>query len=261
MNSDFSTYITLIIVGIILFFLLINEIYNPEKLKKKDNGTYEWVSALEEKLLELTMEIASIQKNIIIYPSENNYKNLHISKTKELNSLYAELKQEKGENYLNDFVKKLSNKYGESKYVLSKTEQKILDKILTEYKIEEESKITKFKDQKVLKNSYGEEFNLLKGGFWNGQKGLALTFWVFFVGGNILFNTVTLIFADNSTVIMINLIFFIIWNVLAVMGVFNAANIYKAEKMRRGLPYTAATIAKVAVVLLILSAIGNNIPR
>lgn len=45
------------------------------------------------------------------------------------------------------------------------------------------------------------------------------------------------------------------------MGVFNAANIYKAEKMRQNLPYTLATVAKVAVVLLILSAIGNNIPR
>ena len=97
--------------------------------------------------------------------------------------------------------------------------------------------------------------------FWQGQKGLGLTFWGFFVGGNILFNAATIIFADNSTLIMVNLILFIIWNVLAVMGVFNAANIYKAEKMRRGLPYTAATIAKVAVVLLILSAIGNNIPR
>ena len=97
--------------------------------------------------------------------------------------------------------------------------------------------------------------------FWHGQKGLALTFWGFFVGGNILFNAATIIFADNPTLIMVNLILFILWNVLAVMGVFNAANIYKAEKMKQGLPYTAATVAKVLVVLLILSAIGNNIPR
>lgn len=216
---------------------------------------------IEEKLSKLAIEIASIQKNIIIYPSENNYKNLHISKTKELNSLYNELETAKGKDYLNEFIRKLSNEYKESDHVLSKTEQKILDKILTEYKIEEESKITKFKDQKVLKNSYGEEFNLLKGGFWNGQKGLALTFWGFFVGGNILLNASTIIFLDNPTLIIINLIFFVIWNVLAVMGVFNAANIYKAEKMKKGQPYTAANIAKVAVILLILSAIGNNIPR
>ena len=97
--------------------------------------------------------------------------------------------------------------------------------------------------------------------FWHGQKGLVLTFWGFFVGGNILFNTATIIFADNPTLIIVNLILFILWNVLAVMGVFNAADIYKAEKMKQGFPYTAATVAKVAVVLLILSAIGNNIPR
>lgn len=98
-------------------------------------------------------------------------------------------------------------------------------------------------------------------GFWHGHKGLALTFWGFFVGGNILLNASTIIFLDNPTLIIINLIFFVIWNVLAVMGVFNAANIYKAEKMKKGQPYTAANVAKVAVVLLILSAIGNSIPR
>jgi hypothetical protein len=45
------------------------------------------------------------------------------------------------------------------------------------------------------------------------------------------------------------------------MGVFNATNIYKAEKIKKGLPYTPATAAKVAVVLIILSGIGNSIPR
>lgn len=97
--------------------------------------------------------------------------------------------------------------------------------------------------------------------FWHGQKGLALTFWGFFIGGNILFNVATIIFAGNPTLIMVNLILFVLWNVLAVMGVFNAANIYKAQKIKQGSPYTAATIAKVAVILLILSAIGNSIPR
>jgi len=124
-----------------------------------------------------------------------------------------------------------------------------------------ESKITKYKNKKVLKNSNGKDFNLFKDGFWHGQKGLALTFWGFFVGGNILFNAATIIFADNSTLIITNLIFFIIWNVLSAMGVFNAADIYKAEKIKQGLPYTPATVAKVAVVLLILSGIGNSIPK
>ena len=90
---------------------------------------------IEEKLSNLATEIASIQKSIIIYPNENNYKNLHMSKTKELNSLYNDLEDAKGKDYLNDFIRKLSNEYKKSEYVLSKAEQKILDKILIEYKV------------------------------------------------------------------------------------------------------------------------------
>jgi short-subunit dehydrogenase len=124
-----------------------------------------------------------------------------------------------------------------------------------------ESKITKYKNKKVLKNSNGKDFNLFKDGFWQGHKGLVLTFWGFFVGGNILFNAATMILEDNPTLLIFNLIFCVIWNVLSVIGVFNAADIYKAEKIKKGFPYTAATVAKVVVVLLILSAIGNNIPK
>ena len=90
---------------------------------------------IEEKLSNLATEIASIQKSIIIYPNENNFKNLHMSKTKELNSLYNDLEDAKGKDYLNDFIRKLSNEYKKSEYVLSKAEQKILDKILIEYKV------------------------------------------------------------------------------------------------------------------------------
>jgi len=90
---------------------------------------------IEEKLLNLAIEIASIQKNIIIYPNENNYKNLHMSMTKNLNSLYNELEAAKGKEYLNEFIRKLSNEYKKSEYVLSKAEQKILDKLLIEYKV------------------------------------------------------------------------------------------------------------------------------
>ena len=96
---------------------------------------------IEEKLSKLAMEIAVIQKNIITYQSENNYKNLHISKTKELNSLYNELEAAKGKDYLNDFIRKLSNEYKESDHVLSKAEQKILDKILIEYKVKVKIKV------------------------------------------------------------------------------------------------------------------------
>jgi len=96
---------------------------------------------IEEKLSKLAIEIAVIQKNIITYQSENNYKNLHISKTKELNSLYNELEAAKGKDYLNDFIRKLSNEYKESDHVLSKAEQKILDKILIEYKVKIKIKV------------------------------------------------------------------------------------------------------------------------
>jgi len=90
---------------------------------------------IEEKLSNLATEIANIQKSIIIYPNENNYKDLHMNKTKELNSLYNDLEDVKGKDYLNDFIRKLSNEYKKSEYVLSKAEQKILDKILIEYKV------------------------------------------------------------------------------------------------------------------------------
>jgi hypothetical protein len=114
--------------------------------------------------------------------------------------------------------------------------------------------------RKITPKAYSQQ-NFSSFVFWNGQKGLALTFWGFFVGGNGLFNLVTVIFADNSTLLTFNLIFFVIWNVLSVMGVFNAADIYKSEKIKRGLSYTPATAAKVAVVLLILSGIGNALPK
>ena len=90
---------------------------------------------IEDKLSNLAIEIASIQKNIIIYPNESNYKNLHMIKSEELNSLYNELEAAKGKDYLNEFIRKLSNEYKKSEYVLSKAEQKILDKILIEYKV------------------------------------------------------------------------------------------------------------------------------
>ena len=123
-----------------------------------------------------------------------------------------------------------------------------------------EDKLEKKTSKNLNKKFYSQQ-NFSSFSFWNGQKGLALTFWGFFVGGNILFNAATIIFADNPTFIVMNLVIFVIWNVLSVMGVFNAADIYKAAKKKQGLPYTLATTAKVAVVLLILSGIGSSIPK
>lgn len=98
-------------------------------------------------------------------------------------------------------------------------------------------------------------------GFWHGHKGLALTFWGFFVGGNIFFNIITTLFLNNPPIAILSFLISIVWTVLSTMGVFNAADIFKAEKIKQGLGYGQATAAKVACVLLILAGIGMNIPR
>ena len=97
--------------------------------------------------------------------------------------------------------------------------------------------------------------------FWHGHKGLALTFWGFFIGGNIFFNIITTLFLNNPTMAILSLLISIVWTVLSTMGVFNAADIFKAEKIKQGSGYGQATAAKVACVLLILAGIGMNIPR
>jgi hypothetical protein len=51
------------------------------------------------------------------------------------------LEAAKGKDYLNEIIRKLSNEYKESEYVLSKSEQKILDKILIEYKVKVKIKV------------------------------------------------------------------------------------------------------------------------
>jgi hypothetical protein len=99
------------------------------------------VKKIEKKLSVLAMEIASIQKNIIFSPNESTYKNLHLNKTKELNTLYNDLESAKGKSYVDDFIRKLTNEYKQSEYVLSKEEQKKLDKILIVYKVKVKIKV------------------------------------------------------------------------------------------------------------------------
>lgn len=96
---------------------------------------------IEEKLSFLANEIASIQKNIILYPRENTYKNLHVTKTKELNDLYNELETIKDEEYVDHFIKKLTDNYLASENALSNEEEKLLDKILIEYKVKSKIKV------------------------------------------------------------------------------------------------------------------------
>ena len=97
-------------------------------------------------------------------------------------------------------------------------------------------------------------------GFWTGREGLAKTFWLYFCGGNvvgkILLNAAA---AEGMGMVYFVLIVIIIWVIFATIGVFNAADIYKAEKIQQGESYGFATAAKIAVVILILSGIGNSI--
>ena len=57
--------------------------------------------------------------------------------------------------------------------------------------------------------------------------------------------------------LMFALLIIIIWNIFEVMAVFNAAEIYKKDKIKLGQSYGYATAAKVASILLILSGIGS----
>jgi hypothetical protein len=97
-------------------------------------------------------------------------------------------------------------------------------------------------------------------GFWTGREGLAKTFWLYFIVANMVGNTlVVLAGSEGSGMIIFVDIVRIGWNIFAVIGVFNAADIYKNEMINSGKTYGYATAAKVAVVILILSAIGNSI--
>ena len=98
-------------------------------------------------------------------------------------------------------------------------------------------------------------------GFWKGHEGLAITFWGYFVGGNIVGNVLLLAAQSEKGLVPFVLLVIIGWNVFAVMGVFNSANIYKAEKIKQGQTYGYATAAKIACVVLILSGIGSNLPK
>ena len=63
---------------------------------------------------------------------------------------------------------------------------------------------------------------------------------------------------EEGILTLVNVAHFI-WVVLAVMGVFNSADRYKAQKIKSGETYGYATAAKIGVVVIILSSIGNLI--
>ena len=95
-------------------------------------------------------------------------------------------------------------------------------------------------------------------GFWNGTEGLAKTFWLYFIVGNMIGNLMVLGAASEGMGLVYFVMFVtVVWNIFAIMGVFNAADIYKAEKIKIGTTYGYATAAKISCVVLILSSIGN----
>ena len=97
-------------------------------------------------------------------------------------------------------------------------------------------------------------------GFWTGREGLAKTFWLYFVVANMIGNFLIISAASEGggMVTFVSLIM-IGWNIFAIIGVFKAADIYKYEMIKIGHSYGYATAAKIAVVILILSAIGRAI--
>ena len=96
--------------------------------------------------------------------------------------------------------------------------------------------------------------------FFDGKEGLAKTFWGYFIGGNAVL-TLLAFGMKNDTVIHLIIIIQLIWYILAILGVFKAADIYKAEKIKEGQSYEYATAAKIACVILALSSIGSSLPK
>ena len=87
-----------------------------------------------------------------------------------------------------------------------------------------------------------------------------MTFWGYFFGGNAIFIIWEYILQVNraeQALIYVVMLIHLLWIVIATVGVFNSADIYKAKKIKLGQTYGMATAAKIATVVLILSSIGN----
>ena len=142
---------------------------------------------------------------------------------------------------------KYSYKFGEVKIENQKTKV-----------VEVEDKNKKLK--KELKNKNDIDIRPDGEYFFNGTKSIAVTFWGYLIGGNFIFIIWEYFLKINRAeqdITYFVMLIHLLWIVLATMGVFNSANIYKAKKIKLGQTYGIATAAKVATVVLILSAIGN----
>ena len=137
----------------------------------------------------------------------------------------------------------------------------ILEKIITHInKIPETNKNRSVVGKTSKHNELKKDGFIL--GFVRGNVDLAKTFWLYFVLANVVLNVLGLVIDSplyDANIKLLYIILTVIWNVLAVIGVFNSADVYKAEKIKINESYVWATVAKVATILLILSAIGNSI--
>ena len=102
-------------------------------------------------------------------------------------------------------------------------------------------------------------------GFVRGDESLAKAFWLYFWFGNVVINIFGLLIIDplysreTSFLIYLYIIIFLIWNCLALIGVFKSADNYKDDKIKSNQGYGWATTAKIITTILVLSGIGNLI--
>ena len=119
------------------------------------------------------------------------------------------------------------------------------------------SKISIIKKEKIPAAYFSKNHGYY---FWQGSEGLAKTFWLYFVGGNIVGNIFLSIALRER---LEGLTYFVLlaawaWAIFCIIGVFKAADIVKAKKIKAGETYGYSTAARVAVVLLTLSGFGRT---
>ena len=86
---------------------------------------------------------------------------------------------------------------------------------------------------------------------------LAGTFWLLYVGGNVVGKLLLFWTTDITFKIIFGAV--ILWNIFMIYCVFDFADEYKASAIHEGKSYGWANAAKIAIVLLTLSAIGNSL--
>ena len=128
--------------------------------------------------------------------------------------------------------------------------------------------VVMFKKKEISKEIKKKEIKKDDGfifGFVRGDESLAKAFWLYFWFGNVVINIFGLLIIDplysreTSFLIYLYIIIFLIWNCLALIGVFKSADNYKDDKIKSNQGYGWATTAKIITTILVLSGIGNLI--